>query len=256
MTNPNQTFKDARSKAQWAKRHIYKLIDEYHALLGSDFTRLIIEDDFGPGQKRVKAVRIKEFPPSVPLIIGDAVHNLRTAFDYIVVEITGLDWIALPVGKTRDDVSHHPHYEPIKKNMPKLAMFIVDEIQPYQRGQFLLWELSELDRMDKHRLILPTSNQAHRLGVEIEDQSGKRTTKWFTIGDGFSTTQTFLGPIKIHNEGSSALSVRFGPGTPFNDQPVLETLDRFSELALQAIERFERFHFGAPYEGTGAMRTL
>jgi len=110
--------------------------------------------------------------------------------------------------------------------------------------------------MDKHRLILPTSNQAHRLGVEIEDQSGKRTTKWSTIGDGFSTTQTFLGPVKIPNEGSSALSVRFGPGTPFNDQPVLETLDRFSELALQAIERFERFHFGAPYEGTGAMRTL
>jgi hypothetical protein len=51
MTN-SQAFKDARSKAQWAKHHIYKLVDEYHALLDSDLTRLIIEDDFGPGQKR------------------------------------------------------------------------------------------------------------------------------------------------------------------------------------------------------------
>jgi hypothetical protein len=64
VTNPNQTFKDARSKVQWAKRHIYKLIDEYNALFNPDLTRLIIEDDFEPGQQRVKAVRITEFHPA------------------------------------------------------------------------------------------------------------------------------------------------------------------------------------------------
>jgi len=68
--------------------------------LDSDLTRLTIEDDFEPGQQRVKVVRITEFPPSIPLIIGDAVHNLRTAFDYIMVAITGMDWMALPVGRT------------------------------------------------------------------------------------------------------------------------------------------------------------
>jgi hypothetical protein len=257
MTHPHQSFKDARSKAQRAKRHIYNLMDEYHALLLEPLTQLTIEDDFERGQQRIKTVRIKEFPPSIPLIIGDAIHNLRTAFDYIVVEITGLEWIALPVGKTRDDILNLPRFEKIESTRPDLAKFIIDEIQPYQRGQFLLWELSELDRIDKHRLILRTSNRAHRLGVEIEDQSGKRTNAWFTIDDNFSTTRTFRGPIKIHNEGYSAISVSFGPETPFKDQPVLETLDRLSELALQAIQSFERFHFGrAPYEGTEAMRTL
>ncbi len=149
--------------------------------MDSDLTRLTIEDDFEPGQQRVKVVRITEFPPSIPLIIGDAVHNLRTAFDYIMVAITGMDWMALPVGRTRDDIiSKSTHYRTIKETFPNLATFILEEIQPYQRGQFLLWELSELDRIDKHRLI----------------------------------------------------------------EPVVETLDKFSELALQAIERFERFHFG------------
>src|SRR5262249_40163296 len=127
MTNPNQTFKDARSKAHWAKRHIYKLFDEYQALFNPDLTRLIIEDDFEPGQQRIKAARIEEFPPSIPLIIGDAVHNLRTAFDYIVVAITGLDWIALPVGKTRGDVSNAQHYRTIESGKPDLAKFIIDE---------------------------------------------------------------------------------------------------------------------------------
>ncbi len=246
MTNPNQTFKDARSKAQWAKSHIYKLVGEYRALLDSELARLTVEDDFEPGQQRVKVVRITEFPPSIPLIVGDAVHNLRTAFDYIMVAITGRDRMALPVGKTRDDIiSKSEHYRTMEADMPDLARFVVDVIQPYQRGQFLLWELSELDRIDKHRLILPTTGQAHRFGVDIEDQGGKRFRSWFTAGEGFATTQSFVGPLKIHHEGSPALSVSFGPGTPLNGEPVLETLDKFSELALQAIERFERFHFGA-----------
>jgi hypothetical protein len=246
MTNPKQTFKDARSKAQWAKHHIYELVGEYRALLDSNLTRLTIEDDFEPGTQRVKIVRIAEFPPSIPLIIGDAVHNLRTAFDYIMVAITGLDWIALPVGRTRDDIiSKSAHYRTIEATFPDLATFIVDEIQPYHRGQFRLWELSELDRIDKHRLILPTINQTHRLGMDVEDQSGNRSTNiWFTAGDRFSTTRTFPGPVKVHHEGRTALSISFGPGTPLENNPVLETLDEFSELALQAIERFERFHFG------------
>jgi hypothetical protein len=213
-------------------------MDEYHALFTPDLTRLVEEDDFESGQRRIKAIRIKEFPPGIPLIIGDAVHNLRTAFDYIMVAITGDERSALPVGKTRDDV-----YKKLQSIKPDLATFIIDEIQPYQRGQFLLWELSVLDRIDKHRLILPTSNQAHRLGVEVEDQSGKRTKAWFTVGDNFSTTHTFPGPITVRNEGYPALSVHFGSGTPFEGQPVLETLDRLSQFALQAIERFERFHF-------------
>jgi hypothetical protein len=75
-------------------------------------------------------------------IIGDAVHNLRTAFDYIVVAITGLDWIALPVGKTRDDVSKAQHYRTIEATNPGLAKFIIDEIQSYRGGRFCLWELS------------------------------------------------------------------------------------------------------------------
>jgi hypothetical protein len=244
MTNPNQTFKDARLKAQWAKSHIRQLLAEYRALLDSDLAPLVIEDDFEPGTQRVK-IGIAEFPPSIPLIIGDAVHNLRTAFDYIMIAITGLEWIGLPVGKTREDViSKSTHYGAIKTTFPALATFIIDEIQPYYRGQFRLWELSELDRIDKHRLILPTINQAHRLGMKVEDQSGTRTNVWFTATKEFATTQTFVGPVKIQHEGNSALSVSFGPGTPFEGHPVLETLDEFAELALQAIERFERFHFG------------
>jgi hypothetical protein len=162
-----------------------------------------------------------------------------------MIALTGEERMALPVGKLRDDIIlKSEHYRTIKAS--HLATLIIDEIQPYYRGQFLLWELSELDRIDKHRLILPTISQAYRLGVRLEDQGGEPIfgAPWFTVGDNFATTQTFRGPIKIHNEGDSALSVSFGPGTPFEGEAVLETLDKLSKLALQAIERFERFCFG------------
>jgi hypothetical protein len=120
MSNSNQTFKDARLKAQWAKRRIRELFAEYRALLNSDLAPLVVEDDFEPGQQRVKAARITEFPPSIPLIVGDAVHNLRTAFDYIMVAITGDDQMALPIGKTRDDiVSKSKHYRTIQITVPR-----------------------------------------------------------------------------------------------------------------------------------------
>jgi len=244
MTNPNQTFKDARLKAEWAEHHIHELFGKCRALLDSDLARLAVENDAEAGQQRVKTISMTEFPPSIPLIIGDIVHNLRTAFDYIMVAITGEKWMALPTTKTRDKVIATGHYGTIETRMPEFAKFILDVIQPYQGGQFLLWELSQLDRIDKHRLIIPTINQTLRAGVRIEDQGGERFVSWFVTGEGFSTNQTFPGPIKIHNEGYPTLSIRFGPGTPFEDESVLETLSKFSELAIQAIERFERFHFG------------
>ena len=110
----------------------------------------------------------------------------------------------------------------------------------------MLWELSELDRIDKHRLILPTIHQTHRVGVILEDESGKTLTNQWVASRSSSASRVLdgTGPFKIKHEGQSAVSVSFGTGTSFNDVPVLETLSSFMELAPQAVEAFERFCFG------------
>jgi hypothetical protein len=248
MIDPIDRFQDAKLKIQWAKGHVYNLIDQYRAFLDADGTSLSIESDGKTGKQALKLSSPAKFPPTIALLIGDAVHNLRTAFDYVTVAITGKDWMALPVGKTRDDiVAKSTHYRAIKDTDPRLADFIIDEIQPYYRGKFMLWELSELDRIDKHRLILPTINRVHRLGIILEDESGKTLTNQSVTSKSSSGTSRVLkdgGPFKVKHEGHSGVSVSFGPGTPFNDEPVLETLGSFIELAPQAIEAFERFCFG------------
>jgi hypothetical protein len=245
MTNPVQEFRDARSKVKWAERHIYKLIDEYNALLKRDLAGLTIESYADTRRQVVTFGPAAEFPPAIPLIVGDAVHNLRTAFDYIIVAITGEERLALPVGKKRSDVEGTRYYGTIKCRFPELASFIIETIQPYHRGQFLLWELSELDRIDKHRLILKTRGEAHRLNVELENEGGKIIKTYFSAYPGKPSVKMIdsAGPLKVKHQGHSAISVSFGPGTPLNGEPVLEALDKFSKFALKAIEAFERFHF-------------
>lgn len=211
MSDPIENFRDAKLKIQWAKGHVYKLVDQYCAVLDADGTRLSVERDGQTGKQALNLSDPAELPPMIALIIGDAIHNLRTAFDYIAVAATGINWMALPVGKTRDDIiAKSKHYRTIKEASPKLADFIINEIQPYYRGKFMLWELSELDRIDKHRLILPTIHNTHRLGVILEDESGKTLTNQWVTSRGSSVSRVLDGavPFKIKHEGHSAISVR------------------------------------------------
>jgi hypothetical protein len=114
MTDQAQPFEHAKLKIRWANGHIYKIIDQYRAFLDSDLAEMSIERDGVTGKQVLKISDPTEFPPMIALIVGDAIHNLRTAFDYITVAVTGKDWMALPVGKTRDDiVSKSNHYRAI-----------------------------------------------------------------------------------------------------------------------------------------------
>jgi hypothetical protein len=247
MTDQAQPFEHAKLKIRWANGHIYKIIDQYRAFLDSDLAEMSIERDGVTGKQVLKISDPTEFPPMIALIVGDAIHNLRTAFDYITVAVTGKDWMALPVGKTRDDiVSKSNHYRAIKSSNPRLADFILNEIQPYCGGKFMLWELSELDRIDKHRLILPTIQDTHRIGVVLEDESGKTLSSQWLTSSSSNASRVLDGviPFSIKDKGHSAVTVSFGPGTPFDGEPVLGTLSRFAELAFEAVEAFERFSFG------------
>jgi len=247
MSNPFDKFQEAKLKVEWAQSHIHKLVAQYCTILDLDLAKLSIESDGRTGKHMLRVSDREHFPSTIALIIGDAVHNLRTAFDYITIAVTGNEEIALPVGRTRNDiVSKSRQYRTINDKCPKLATFILDEIQPYLGGKFMLWELSELDRLDKHRLILPTIQDNQRIGVVIEDESGKTfTNQWLTSSSSnASRTLDSAGPFKIKDKGRSAVTIRFGPETPLQDVTVLETLSQMHDLALQAIEAFELFCLG------------
>ncbi len=99
-------------------------------------------------------------PESLAPIIGDTVHNLRSALDIMMCELVS------NIDPSLSKKAHFPFWEDESKKREALTRSrvgvagdgIVDLIgqwQPYRRGASRLYALHELDNCDKHRSIIP-----------------------------------------------------------------------------------------------------
>jgi hypothetical protein len=104
-------------------------------------------------------------PDAVPLLIGDAVHNLRSALDHLACALadlkvpttseTGHAGIEFPIHISEHDFNAKGAGR--IKRLPPSAQDEIKSLQPYHAGdnarhQFL-WALHRLDIIDKHRRI-------------------------------------------------------------------------------------------------------
>lgn len=244
-------FVAARLKVERANKHI------------ADLERIIaaMRDSYTSTIERYEPVRaqniIYTFPdmpklaPAMALIIGDALHNLRTAIDYAYVgaverhALYALDKrTKLPVGETRKDVEGLLHGREIDVRSPKLFDRVVSDIKPYTLGgNCLIKMLHDLDVSDKHLLLIPVTRAADARGIVVEDENGKIETidtSNFVTGDGpYSTCLPLKCTIK--DKGKLSVDVVFGNVdiALLQQMPVMDDLRTFSNVAVNVIERLE-----------------
>ncbi len=147
-------------KNQRAKHHIYELDAEIQAFLQSDPYRIFSEEETDSGDK-IWRVNVRQQPPSRwSAIIGDAIHNLRSALDLLVYQLvlannaSPTDATSFPVFKS---VAHFEAGGLGKvKGVSATAERMIRELKPYQGGNEALWRLHRLDIADKHHLLLAT----------------------------------------------------------------------------------------------------
>src|ERR1700719_482762 len=77
------SFDSARLKIQRANRHIENLQAVLTEFSAGKFYEFVVDGKPGALVTRL----LKPFPDDIPLIIGDAVHNLRSALDHLVTAI-------------------------------------------------------------------------------------------------------------------------------------------------------------------------
>jgi hypothetical protein len=92
--------------------------------------------------------------------LGDAVHNLRSAFDHIAIAFA-----APPLGTGNPKNIYFPTGADRRAFVAELgrkmkgaspdALRVIEELEPYDGGQHSLRALHELDIMDKHKLLIP-----------------------------------------------------------------------------------------------------
>jgi hypothetical protein len=160
-------LEEARYKARRSKEHLYLLNVELCKFSDTKPYAVVYEYDRNKVSNLFK-FKVERKPPLKEwgLIIGDCVHNARSALDYIAWALSGGvvddDRIMFPIcdceGKFDDAEGRW-----LSKVHP-LAQKVIRECQPYLRSNLkesALWLLNELDRRDKHRLLTPIQQIAY-----------------------------------------------------------------------------------------------
>ena len=126
----------------------------------------------GPGSFRVK--RMAAVPESITLIAGDAAHNIRSALDHFA-------WSAVPLPQRRKQTcfpvwgkvavpAPAKWREQVSRQLAGAKTTLIEavvETEAWEGGRdSLLWVIHELDRIDKHRLLLPVAVAFTGIGVD------------------------------------------------------------------------------------------
>lgn len=205
-----------------------------------------IKCDFG-------SVEDRESFKSLSTIVGDAVHNLKCALDHVwfetVIRVIPKEkrvprdkWrsFKFPVYPTSNTLEQALQNLQIHISAPSLYGFLVTKVKPYNgRDDIAIWPVHDLDRRDKHRLLIPIIHYTSVGDIHLQDQYGQ-----FHKGETWGTALPFphvIGPfelgIHIKDPGSLSFEVVFeedGAGAE-------ATLRIYSRYILKVVELFEEF---------------
>lgn len=238
-------FRDARLKIERANKH---LSDVEAAILSLEkgSTATVQNDpgaEFQELQHTIPDLERKLL--DISLIVGDLLHNCRSALDFAWVglmercEIQRTSHTKFPIVDTK------PRLEGILKDVevrfPDLFREIVSDIQPYKGGNGLLWILNDLDISDKHLLLLSATPVAMIRNIVLEDKSGQ-----LHHGNGFQIrttgpyTMRFIKDVEIKDKGKLSFGVTIKEAGMLENLELKRFLPFFPETTLQIVEALER----------------
>lgn len=150
------------AKMARADESIQVLDAEISSFLKSGVYRIVGQRD--PDARQYRLVAVGPPPPlRFSVLAGEIIHHLRSSLDHLVWQLV------LANGGTPDRRTEFPISETLSQykdacgrgkiaGVSKSAAAIIKALQPYHRGARFqhhpLWVLHEMDRIDKHRLLV------------------------------------------------------------------------------------------------------
>lgn len=149
-------FDAPRFKVLRARQHIKDLDFELHHMADPD--RTLPSNPIGDPEAHTYEHFIR--PAMPPLILGDAIHNLRVALDMMACDAVRLNGestkgVYFPFANSHGELDDQIKSKNFDRAGP-VAVAFLKKLQPYKGGNIALRALHDLDVMDKHQLIVPT----------------------------------------------------------------------------------------------------
>jgi hypothetical protein len=238
-------FESAWLKIKRANHHIKDLISLVSSFeQPSRYSLRAEENPEAPGSSLVLEVD-HEGIEDLPLIVGDAVHNLRTALDHVACELVTLSGgtptyhTKFTIGETRKEAVTSIDGE-IQGIGLDMITHLLEYVQPYRGGNTALSILHALDIADKHRLIVPIFNVFGVTFSVIRDGQ-KFTTVSFGIIRGEKTSMVEVHPgAEIEGYRHPMVHVLFDDIEGLKHQPVIPMLHQLRQVVSGTVQEVER----------------
>jgi hypothetical protein len=239
---PEDPFSGSRLKLKRANHHINQLNTVLNDFRKLRPYRLVVEGDREPTTYHALTLRVrKNLPEPVPLIIGDAIHNLRSALDHALC-----DAIRKRGGKISkqtqfpiiegDDLEGAIKNRGVDQAGPEI-LDVVRDLKPSKAGNRELWMVHDFDIDDKHKLLLPVAMVVGFHNFELKGPGKSQISSRGVRGparDGFIFLQSPpIANLKLGQELGVAFEVEFPGG-----DAVIPTLLRWAKVVENVVERF------------------
>lgn len=239
-------FASAKLKVKRANHHIRELVLLFNTFFHPDRDRVRFQEKVDTsGKKHVTMKVSNKDMEDIPLIVGDAVHNLRTALDHVAHELVLLSGgkrtyhTKFTLRKTRKEVVTAIGGE-IQGIGLDMVTRIIEYIQPYRGGNDALWTLHTLDIADKHHLILPVWTS---VGIAFHVTDGSDNVTSFILGPIREEEPRAIGTTpspKIEDYGNPVMQILFEDIEGLRGQSVIPTLHHLQRAVSATIEDIER----------------
>lgn len=250
------SLEGCRAKTQRAKEHFLQLYAAHQEFLNLNPYGVIVDDDPDTGKKTLRARVSREAPEEWALIIGDVIHNLRAALDYLAWQLVELGGgktgtgIQFPVLYAMEDEAgeHEATIAGQVKGAPPLALAVIDRLQPYHVGHpgfesHPLYRLHRLDIRDKHHLLIVVgaalrNDSLHVGSGHIEQLHIGSQHIEVPLKDG-AELFSLIGDVDMNSQYRFAVAFeKTGPG---GGEPVVPLLDQLISFVDESLTLFAPF---------------
>ena len=244
-----------RQKIARSAEHLKTVETEVQRYFHKKPCNVVAEFDTKSNRVIGKFVVTSPVPDSIPIILGDALQNLRSSLDYLIWELvlaangSPSEKHMFPICTTLDAFNNQINRGRLDGVTPD-ALAVIQAMQPYHMGQdaisHVLAVLDSFCNINKHRRILLTALATHFSRTEIVSSTVGRSIQT-TLSPRYHNAEIFAshaiteGGEEMEMQGDAVFFVTFNEGAA-KDIEIANCTNliwRFVDKA--AIPSFERF---------------
>lgn len=253
MTGDNpldhEIAKGPLAKLERAKYHVFDLSRQVEEYLSTSPFELRISQSEDPPQRVVYVQAKHTIPDHFALVIGDAVHNLRTALDHLCFGMVGDKTqqparVGFPFAKAGGQSLDGAITTRQMHLAPEQVIKEIRDLEPYPGGNQYLNAVKILDERDKHHFILTTGTSLVFTVEQMGQLVGVDKVSHIPSGLMIGTVGDFVVPLdgkpKVFDQKADfqpTFTIGLAQGEELGGFPVIMSLRKMVEATQDAILR-------------------